>query len=437
MPALIKILAVFGAVLLVARLRVPLGLALLAGGLLLDGWAGTPLADIGRHLLAALAAPELGLVLVMTGLIVEVGRFVTETRNADEILNLAARWGGRHGRAFALVLMPAAIGLIPMPAGALFSAPFVGQAAGDAHESSWKTTVNYWFRHIWEYWWPLYPGVIVAMSVFPVSAVRFVGAELIFTPVALIAGYYFLIRPQVKALAGDAAVVKKVDPRRAWLAASPLLAILAALLLFALLPAAWRPGGRSVAGRLLPVIAGLVVAIGVIVWDEWRHARAAGRSGWPRLVGSTLLQRKSLGVYGSLAGVLVFKSMLDQSAVLPLAARELAASGVPVAFAVAGLPFLAGIVTGVAVGFTGISFPLVVALMAAPGSGLTPLSTLVLAYGWGYTGMMLSPIHLCLLVSRDYFSADLRAVYRRTLPCLGVIVATSLAAHLVLGRLGI
>ena len=43
-----------------------------------------------------------------------------------------------------------------MPAGALFSAPFVAAVdEGGELESSHKVAINYWFRHIWEDWWPL------------------------------------------------------------------------------------------------------------------------------------------------------------------------------------------------------------------------------------------------------------------------------------------
>jgi len=93
-------------------------------------------------------------------------------------------------------------------------------------------------------------------------------------------------------------------------------------------------------------------------------------------------------------------------------------------------------VTGVAVGFTGVSFPLVVGLLTAPGSGLTPMATLVLAYGCGYMGMIVSPVHLCLLVTRDYFESDMPSILRLVAPCCATIAAYSLAAFLVLSALG-
>ena len=49
-----------------------------------------------------------------------------------------------------LAFIPSFLGLLPMPAGAMFSAPMVdevGSRMGLGAEK--KTIVNYWFRHIW------------------------------------------------------------------------------------------------------------------------------------------------------------------------------------------------------------------------------------------------------------------------------------------------
>ena len=60
--------------------------------------------------------------------------------------------------------LPALVGLLPMPGGALFSAPLVDSVDSEKGiGGTLKAAVNYWFRHIWEYWWPLYPGVILAI----------------------------------------------------------------------------------------------------------------------------------------------------------------------------------------------------------------------------------------------------------------------------------
>ncbi len=429
MPAIAKILIVFASMLLLTRLKVQLGLALVLGGVALNLWAGLSVVDTLVNLVHALGSMEVWLLIVITALIVEVGRFMTEKRNADEIIAATRRWGGKHGRAASLMALPAVIGLIPMPAGALFSAPFV-EKAGDLEGSvsEWKSAVNYWFRHVWEYWWPLYPGVIVAMAIFKMDVRAFMAAQFLFTPVAAAAGYFFLIRPHVKRLMEEAPEAS-FRSRRAWFVAVPLIIIVGSVFIVPPLLEPVMPEGAEASSKLLSLLIGLVITTGIIYVDEVKHA---GRA-LPRAMCSSLFRWKGLNVLISLGGILIFKVMLESSALLPIASRELVESGIPVVIAVAALPFLAGMVTGVAVGFAGISLPLVVGLMGADGVDLTPMATLVLAYGAGYMGMMLSPVHLCLLVTRDYFEAPMPRVYRQIAPCVLSILVYCIAAHLVLG----
>ena len=52
------------------------------------------------------------------------------------------------------------------------------------------------------------------------------------------------------------------------------------------------------------------------------------------------------------------------------------------------------------------------------------LSFAALAYTFGYMGMMLPPVHLCLLVSKDSYQASLLKSYRHLLMPVLMILAT-------------
>ena len=54
---------------------------------------------------------------------------------------------------------------------------------------------------------------------------------------------------------------------------------------------------------------------------------------------------------------------------------------------------------------------------------LQPIAALVLAFSMGYAGMMLSPVHLCFLLTVDYFSTSLIKVYRYLVPCVLCVMA--------------
>jgi integral membrane protein (TIGR00529 family) len=317
-----------------------------------------------------------------------------------------------------------------MPAGALFSAPLVGQASEHTRRSSeWKATINYWFRHIWEYWWPLYPGVVVAISVFGMENWRFFITQAPFTLVAVGSGYAFLVHRHLHELTADTDT-SRPPGRRLLFIMLPLAIVIVGVLLFpyVLKPLASELNEQDI--RLVAMLVSLVMGMFTILYDEKK------RTGKIKVF-SSLLKPKSLGILLTIFGVMVFKHMLEFSGMVGVASDELQAANINLVYVVAALPFLAGLITGVAVGFTGASFPFVVGLLNAAGSGLHPMSTLALAYGFGYMGMMLSPVHLCLLVTRDYFDSSIYGVYRHVAPCALTILAFSVLAHMLFAFLGV
>jgi hypothetical protein len=86
------------------------------------------------------------------------------------------------------------------------------------------------------------------------------------------------------------------------------------------------------------------------------------------------------------------------------------------------LPFFSGLTTGIAVGMVSASFPVVIPLLAPEEKAAGVLT----AFAFGYVGMMLSPIHVCYVVTAEYFHARLPALYGRVaaacfLVCLAAV----------------
>jgi hypothetical protein len=112
------------------------------------------------------------------------------------------------------------------------------------------------------------------------------------------------------------------------------------------------------------------------------------------------------------------------STLVSLMRDEMIGMGIPIILVIIGVPLISGMVTGVAFAFVGASFPLVFALLG-PSPGFNVLaSTTVLAYVSGYVGMILSPIHVCFVITLAYFKTSLFRVYPFLLgPLLFVFVA--------------
>ena len=423
--AVVKILIVFFGVLTVSRIRIPLGVGLIGGGLLLDLWSGKSLQVLPADLMQALMRPELWLLTINISLIMEIGHFMASDENGKAIISLARRYGGKHGQAASLVLIPAAIGLVPLPGGALFSAPLVGQSTENNSSPEWKAAVNYWFRHILEYWWPLYPVVIVTLSIFTLQTWKFMLLQIPFTFVSLSAGYFFLLRHKTFSFTSDDPASEQELPSIAQVLLPIIIIVLATLLL----PGFFHkimPGLNPASRKLLSMLTGLVISLALIRF---------GRANYSRKMFSDLFTLKTLNVFLTLGGVMIFESLLDSSGLIPLAGRELSIGQVPIGLIIAFLPFLAGLVTGIAIGFAGVAFPIVVGFITAGEISMQPMAALVLAFSMGYVGMMLSPVHLCFLLTVEYFSASFLKVYKYILPCALSIMVFGIIVYQMLQML--
>ena len=82
------------------------------------------------------------------------------------------------------------------------------------------------------------------------------------------------------------------------------------------------------------------------------------------------------------------------------------------------LPFLVGFIAGINVAFVGSTFPLLLGLLPVLGLQHQLIPYVVLATFAGFTGVMASPIHICLVLTCQYFKTDVGGVWRRLiLPC--------------------
>ena len=411
MYALLVTLGVFALILLLVRLKVPMAVALLTAALALGPLFGL---SLGKTLQAALAGAvqlnTLALV-VITILLLALSHCMQAGGQMEHIVSLARDLLRRP--AVAMAALPALIGLLPMPGGALFSAPMVRSAAGETRLSgSFLSAVNYWFRHIWEHWWPLYPGVILAMTLTQSRLDVFVAYQ---APLGLsmaVAGLLIFrgVHPDLHAVRPPAGPGIK----RKLLAATSSIWII--LLVWGVATAiisliglnAFPASARTVLEKYIPITLGLIVAL---IWTARLNRLGAVGLG-------NMFKRRSLYNMSILVlGVMVFRHLLEVTDAAPRIAAELTALHVPVVLVVMLLPLVAGLVTGLAVGFVGTSFPIVLALAATLSSsdaGLRPY--IALAYAFGHLGQMLSPLHLCHIVSNQYFNTGYMDVYRRILP---------------------
>jgi integral membrane protein (TIGR00529 family) len=139
------------------------------------------------------------------------------------------------------------------------------------------------------------------------------------------------------------------------------------------------------------------------------------RAKWPELK-VALKYGFDLQILFLLYSVMLFKATIESSGAAYALFSDMQYIGMPTPVLLAFLPLLMGFATGISMGFVGISLPLLVPFITL-GSEVNSCA-LILAYISGYVGVLLSPLHLCLILTIEYFKASFAKVYRLILPPL-------------------
>jgi integral membrane protein (TIGR00529 family) len=425
LPAIIKVLSVFGLILFLTRTKVTLSLSVLIGALTLGFWMNLDLTALLKSALGSLIALQTITLILIVGFILVMSRLMKDTGHLDRIVGSFSSIS-RDTRITGSV-MPALIGLLPMPGGALFSAPMVDTAlCKHPMTGEEKTAVNYWFRHIWEYWWPLYPGVVLAVSLLQVDTWRFMLVMAPMTPVTVLAGMVFILKPLGKDHSNDKASFSFTGAKHFLWEITPIFIVILVILALAGMTAFLNLNGF---GLKLPggvsILPGLVAAT---VWIALMNRATLGQ------LRSALLDKGILPMLCLIAAIMIFKGIMTDSHAVTQIRNELIAYRIPAALIILIMPFLSGLITGIAIGFVGTSFPLVIPMFHSPDT-FTYLLWAFLAYTFGYAGMMLSPVHLCFLVTKDYFKAGLLGSYRYLIFPTASVMLSALMLFVILSNL--
>ena len=379
MTDLVKIGSAFVLIVVLLRLRWNFGLVMLLAALFLGSlYLIGPIGQM-RVLVASSLDPitvnlvaGLMLIMVLENIIRKRGLL---KRMMEAVVNVA------RDRRIAMAVLPGVIGLLPSAGGAVFSAPMVQEAAADVEmKPEHKAFINYWFRHIWEYISPLYPVVVLAAAVTKVPMNTFLFSQLPLPLAVVGAGALLGFRGIKKG--GVAGARNRDDLKTLFLTLLPI--TLSVVLV--------------VAFRMPLAVAMLSVVVAMFLFYRYSANDVL----------ATLRESLSVNVMLMVVGIMVFKGMLDATGAIEALPVFFRRSGIPAAAVFFVLPFIVGLLTGLTVGFVGATFPIITTMMGgAPDAG-----AVTFAFASGFAGVMLSPTHLCLLLTVRYFKADLAGTYR-------------------------
>jgi integral membrane protein (TIGR00529 family) len=402
-PALAQILVIFVLIVVATAKKIHLGLAAAMGGFLLALWRGLSLERLVAVALGeTLSADTLLLLCLMTCIMI----FSVAMKKSGAMDAFAAAIVGvAPSQRSAMAIAPLLIGTLPVPGGAILSAPLVESMDSDRERSAGTlSAANYWFRHCLELVWPLYPAFILSTSLSGIPIPRLILLNLFAPPCLFILGLIFIL-PSKSQERKQTKKAMKLKPFLAGIA--PLGIVLGCYIVLLPLWNVLAPSlgmaakTQSLLGRYLPILLGLGLGCLYI---------ARVRGGYRVFKG--ILKPSILGLLGVIVGIRIFSALLG-AAKLPLAAAgDLQSLGISPLIATALIPFIAGLVTGVGFGYVGLAFPIVIGMIS--GDPSSPFEAgITLAGAFGYAGMMLSPLHVCMVVTAEHFHAGLAGTIRR------------------------
>jgi uncharacterized protein len=417
---LIKLSLVFAFLLLLLRKKVGIATSILLGSIALGLLFGIEPSLWLDAALGSLTDPKLLHLAGIVVLILVLSEIMEKSGQNARLMSGISRF--LVWRRLRLSFFPALIGLLPMPGGALFSAPMVKTASeGLSLTGEQKVMINYWFRHIWELVWPLYPGIILAASMTGIPLTRLLSLTWPSLPLALLIGAWFFLRPSALRLPP----APRAHPGECRPPIATLL-IDALPLIMALAGALFLEGAIHVTGIGIAyewgLLAALIAAIGI---------SAASNRLSPRALLLLVSKRHLLRMIALILSIFVFKGVLENGGVVQEVGAVLTGKHA-LALTAIGLPMIMGLISGITMAFVGSTFPLILALMAQSPETAGDPTFIVLALFSGFTGVLASPLHICLLLTCEFFHVPLTRIWRTLLPPCFLFLALAAGYILIL-----
>lgn len=377
---LAKLLAVLALIVFALRKKVSVGPTLFVAGLLtavlyqvafsdlIDGYWSLVKSERFLSLTAVIV-----LITILGSLLKELG-FLQRLADACRLLP--------GGNRTATAVLPFLIGLMPMPGGALLSAPLVENVLSDPRYSpEFKTAANYWFRHLVEFFWPVYPGIILTEAITGLPMLQVAILQLPLSIIMVILGTIFFARKI------DLGPPHSTDMGRA---------------LTGILRSLWPIAGAIVIFALFKIsMAWAVAAAALALILVTRPTR--------EILGPSLRKGFSYKLVFLVFGILSFQTVLELSGAISRISLLAQQYSLPPEALIILVCFSIGLLTGMVAAYVGMGYVLLAGFLYQP--AIDP-GNIMLAYLSGYVGMLLAPTHLCLVLTNNYFKSNLMSVYR-------------------------
>jgi integral membrane protein (TIGR00529 family) len=298
-------------------------------------------------------------------------------------------------------VLPAVVGLLPVPGGALMSAPLVETEARKLGlDKTKKAYVNVWFRHVI---FPLYPMsqvLILAAALTGASLTSIILSQIPVVATMIVIGYFIVLR-KAQVIENNTSHSNLHEHVKDFLLSfSPILVMILAVAIF----------GLDVS---IAAFVGVATLLTITKPSQQTLVKTATNISTYKI---------ALAAYGAM----LLRTATMESGVSEAIGQVLATSNINETLLLATLPAALAFFVGSPSGGIAISVPIIGGIMQFTA---TSASLLFISAYLGYLG---SPTHLCLALTVDYFESAMSRVYKFLVPSLAVSFAVAVIVYYLL-----
>ncbi len=383
--SLAALLISFSVIIVLVANKKNFGVAMVLGALLL-GLLARP-ADIPTILYETITDWQ---VLTLVAIVIFIKIFATVLQDTGQIPLVIDHLKRAIPQRGMLATIPFIFGLLPIPGGALLSAPMVdeqGKKLGVDREG--RTFINLWFRHIGFLVFPLSTALVVMSQVSEVSINRLIVVQAPIFLVAVAVGALYILR-----LSRKKEREATEDRHITGIVAETLVNFLPLIITVAMAFTLAEVVHLNLA-LLVALPTGILLSL--LLYMGGQHT-AMLKKGFSPLLGLAIF------------GIMLYRDMAFASGVTDVVAGYLQGSAASPLLIIPVLSFSIGFLTA----HNMAAIPLVYSMVASMIGGDIGLVSLL--YVSSFMGYLISPLHLCVVVSYEYFKPRFVRLYRLMLP---------------------
>jgi len=336
------------------------------------------------------------LLALCVGFIPLIGGVLSQSGKMDDLVK-----NMRIGKKAFLAFSPALVGMLPMPGGALLSAPLV-EKTGKGMPREKKAGLNVWFRHVLYLVYPLEPALIISIKLANLDIYRVLPHLTLFLIFSVALGYFFFLR----SVHGQMEYEEKFSLKKLL---TPLTVILIAPLLDFLIKELF-PGLVREAATLIGVATSLTLAI------------AVGKIGLKDFF-QIFRKAKPWDFALIIIGMMVFYNVFKASSIPELIAE--------VQISPAILCVVVGFLLGFATGRIQVPATIIIPIFATKFGAMSAPAFAIMFFSI-FLGYVLTPVHPCVALSAKFFGADLKDFLKEVVPPALIAFVVSFILSLIL-----